>query len=59
MNQPNRATQVVFATAGRPNVPEPFEAEYGPLRDSIFAYIDAHADQEELAGGEPGQHFEW
>lgn len=59
MHDPTRAPQTVVLTAGRPPVPEPFEADYGPIRDAILAHIDAHADQEELAGGEPGQHFEW
>lgn len=59
MNQLYRATQAVVLTVGRPNVPEAFEAEYGSLRDGVFANIDANTDQEELAGGEPGQHFDW
>ena len=59
MHDPYRAPQAVVLTVGRPAVPEPFEAEYGPLRNEIFSHIDAQADQDELAGGEPGQHFEW
>jgi hypothetical protein len=38
---------------------EPFEGEYGPLRDEIFSYIDSHTDQKALAGGKPVQCFEW
>ena len=59
MYETERAPRAVLMTVGRPNVPEPFEADYGPLRDEVFTYIDAHTDQGELAKGEPGQHFEW
>lgn len=59
MQQLQRAPQAVVTASGRPNVPQPFEAEYGPIRDEIFAYIEANTNQEELASGEPGQHFEW
>jgi len=59
MNEPQRSPQAVVITAAPPPVPEPFEAEYGPISDEMLAYIDAKADQEELAGGMPGQHFEW
>jgi hypothetical protein len=59
MDQPTRAPRAVVQTVGRLNVPEPYPADYGSLRDEVFAYIDAHTDQEELAKGEPGQHFEW
>lgn len=59
MHDPRRAPEAVLMTVGRPAVPEPFEAEYGPLRDEVFAYIRDNADQQELADGEAGQHFEW
>lgn len=59
MNEPFRAPQAVTMTGGRPNVPEPFNADYGPIRDEILTYIEENTDQKELAGGEAGQHFEW
>lgn len=54
-----RAPQAVRISGAPLPTPEPFEAEYGPIRDEMLAYIDANTDQDELAKGMVGQRFEW
>lgn len=59
MNRPTRATREVSLAPSIPLGPEPFQADYGPVREEVLTYIDRETDQSELAGGRPGQHFDW
>jgi hypothetical protein len=59
MTEKRRAREVAVDQRPLP-VPDPYaDCEYGPIRDEILKFIDEHTDQDELAGGAVGQHFEW
>jgi hypothetical protein len=55
-----RASKIVRATAGRPNVPDPHPADYSTrISNDTLALIDEACPQDVLSGGKVLKRFEW